>query len=72
MFGSRILEVAIGIIFIFLLVGMICSTIREGIESWRKSRGTGATRAQPRDGGAPAPVQGRLSEKRECARRRHS
>jgi hypothetical protein len=38
MFGSRILEVAIGIIFIFLLVSMICSAIREGIESWVKSR----------------------------------
>ena len=38
MFGSRILEVAIGIIFVFLLVSMICSAIREGIESWRKSR----------------------------------
>ena len=37
MFGSRILEVAIGIIFIFL-VSMICSAIREGIESWVKSR----------------------------------
>ena len=29
MFGSRILEVAIGIIFVFLLVSMICSAIRE-------------------------------------------
>jgi hypothetical protein len=38
MFGSRILEVAIGITFVFLLVSMICSAIREGIESWRKSR----------------------------------
>lgn len=38
MFGSRILEVAIGIIFVFLLVSMICSAIREGIEGWRKSR----------------------------------
>ena len=38
MFGSRILEVAIGIVFVFLLVSMICSAIREGIESWRKSR----------------------------------
>lgn len=38
MFGSRILEVAIGIIFVFLLVSMICSAIREGIESWVKSR----------------------------------
>ena len=38
MFGSRILEVAIGIIFVFLLVSLICSAIREGIESWLKSR----------------------------------
>ena len=38
MFGSRILEVAIGIIFVFLLVSMICSAIREGIESWVKAR----------------------------------
>lgn len=38
MFGSRILEVAIGIVFVFLLVSMICSASREGIESWRKSR----------------------------------
>ena len=38
MLGSKILEVAIGIIFVFLLVSMICSAIREGIESWRKSR----------------------------------
>ncbi|MFL5618778.1 MAG: hypothetical protein ACJ79A_10345 [Gemmatimonadaceae bacterium] len=38
MFGSRILEVAIGIIFVFLLVSMICSAIREGIESWLKAR----------------------------------
>ena len=38
MFGSRILEVAIGIIFVFLLVSLICSAVREGIEGWRKSR----------------------------------
>jgi hypothetical protein len=38
MFGSRILEVAIGIIFVFLLVSMICSAIREAIESWVKAR----------------------------------
>ena len=38
MLGSKILEVAIGIIFVFLLVSMICSAIREGLESWRKSR----------------------------------
>ena len=38
MFGSRILEVAIGIIFVYLLVSKICSAIREGIESWVKAR----------------------------------
>lgn len=38
MFGSRILEVAIGVVFVFLLVSIICSAIREGIEGWRKSR----------------------------------
>jgi hypothetical protein len=38
MFGSRILEVAIGIIFVFLLISMICSAIREGIEGWLKAR----------------------------------
>lgn len=38
MFGSRILEVAIGIVFVFLVVSIICSAIREVIEAWRKSR----------------------------------
>ncbi|HSL70516.1 MAG TPA: hypothetical protein VK864_09755, partial [Longimicrobiales bacterium] len=38
MFGLEILEVAIGIIFIYLLVAIVCSSIREGIESWLKSR----------------------------------
>ncbi len=38
MFGSRILEVAIGVVFVFLVVSIICSAIREGIEGWRKSR----------------------------------
>lgn len=38
MFGSEMLEVLIGIIFVFLVVSMICSTIRESIEAWFKSR----------------------------------
>jgi hypothetical protein len=38
MFGSEILEVAVGVIFIFLVVGLVCSAIREGIEAWVKSR----------------------------------
>ena len=38
MFGSEILEVAIGLIFVFLHVSVMCSAIREGIESWLKTR----------------------------------
>lgn len=38
MFGSAILEVAIGLIFVFLLVSVICAAVREGIESRLKSR----------------------------------
>ncbi|SDH32632.1 hypothetical protein [Chitinophaga filiformis] len=38
MFNSVILEVAIGIIFLFGLVSMICSAIREGIEAITKTR----------------------------------
>ena len=38
MFGSEILEVAIGIIFIFLLVSILCSAAREAIEAWFKTR----------------------------------
>ncbi len=37
MFGSVTLEVAVGIIFIFILVSIICSTIRESIEAWLKT-----------------------------------
>jgi hypothetical protein len=38
MFGSGTLEVMIGIIFIFLLVSIICSALREVIEAWLKTR----------------------------------
>ena len=38
MFGSETLDIAIGIIFIFILVSIICSAIREGIEAWLKTR----------------------------------
>ena len=38
MFGSWVLEVAIGLIFVFLLFSTICAAIREGIESWLKTR----------------------------------
>ncbi|MDQ2667416.1 MAG: hypothetical protein M3Z05_15565 [Gemmatimonadota bacterium] len=38
MFGSVILEVGIGIIFVLLLVSIITTAVREGLESWLKSR----------------------------------
>ena len=38
MFGSIALEVALGIIFVFMLVSIICSSIREVIEAWFKTR----------------------------------
>jgi hypothetical protein len=38
MFGSQILEVALGIICLFILMSVICSVIREGLESWMKTR----------------------------------
>lgn len=38
MFGSVVLEVAIGIIFMFMLAAMICTAVREGIESKLKTR----------------------------------
>jgi len=38
MFGSATLEVAIGLIFVFILFSTICAAIREGIESFLKTR----------------------------------
>lgn len=38
MFGSTILDVAIGLVFVFLLTSLIASAIREGIEAWTKAR----------------------------------
>jgi hypothetical protein len=38
MFGSWVLEVAIGLIFVFLLFSTICAALREGIEAWTKTR----------------------------------
>jgi hypothetical protein len=37
-FGSDILEVAIGIVFVFLIISIVCSAIREGLESILKTR----------------------------------
>jgi hypothetical protein len=38
MFGLEILDVAIGTIFIFLVVSVLCSAAREALESWLKTR----------------------------------
>jgi len=38
MFSSDILEVATGIIFVFVLLSTICSAVREVIEAWLKTR----------------------------------
>src|SRR5215467_4949607 len=38
MFGSNLLEVAIGVVFIYLLVSLVCSAANEILESWLKNR----------------------------------
>ena len=40
MFGSDVLDVTIGVVFVFVLVSMICSAVREGLEAWLKTRAT--------------------------------
>src|SRR5215813_10804906 len=40
MFSSAILDTAIGVIFIFLLLSLMCSAIAEGIESFMRNRAT--------------------------------
>jgi len=39
MFGSEILDVGVGLVLLYLLLSLICSAIREAIESLTKSRG---------------------------------
>lgn len=38
MFGSEFLDVAIGLVFIYALVSILCTAVREGIEAWLKTR----------------------------------
>jgi hypothetical protein len=40
MFGSVMLDVAIGMVVIFLLLSLIAAAVREGIEGWLKMRST--------------------------------
>ena len=39
MFGSDILEVALGLVFVYLMASLIITAVREGLESVAKSRG---------------------------------
>jgi hypothetical protein len=38
MFGSAILDVAAGIVLIYVVLSMLCSALKEGIEGWLKTR----------------------------------
>jgi hypothetical protein len=38
LFGSTLLEVAIGVVFVYLLVSVLCSALNELIEAWLKYR----------------------------------
>ena len=38
LFGSTLLEVAIGVVFVYLLVSLLCSALNELIEAWLKYR----------------------------------
>jgi hypothetical protein len=40
MLGSEILDVAIGVVFVFVIVSLICTAVREGLEGWLKTRAT--------------------------------
>lgn len=40
MFGSEVLDVAIGLIFVYLLLSLVCSSVNELIEAWLKKRST--------------------------------
>lgn len=40
MFGSAILEVALGLLFLYLLLSLLCSAISELLEAWLKRRAT--------------------------------
>ena len=38
MFGSEMIDIVISLIFVYLLLSLICSALREGIETWLKQR----------------------------------
>lgn len=45
MFGSQILEVAIGLVLVFLLVSLVLTAVQEAIEAWFRSRAGDLNRA---------------------------
>jgi hypothetical protein len=45
MFGSTLLDIFIGLIFVYLLLSLICSALSEIIEAWLKKRATNLERA---------------------------
>jgi hypothetical protein len=38
MLGSKILDVAIGLVFVYIIVSVLCTAVREGIEAFLKTR----------------------------------
>jgi len=38
MFGSSVLDIAIGLVFMYLLLSLICTAVQEGLEGWLKVR----------------------------------
>src|SRR4030095_5216253 len=44
MFGSTVLEVALGIIFVYLLLSLMCSALAELLEGFRKKRASDLAR----------------------------
>lgn len=38
MFGSKILDVAIGLVFVYIVVSVLCTAVREGLEAFLKTR----------------------------------
>jgi hypothetical protein len=38
MFGSQMMELAIGLVMLYLLLSLICTSIREAVEAWQKTR----------------------------------
>ena len=46
MFGSQVLEVTFGLILLYLLLSLMCSSLREGIEAWLKTRPSGGEGAR--------------------------